>query len=107
MRDSHKRLDRLTEALTLVVPYIKFFLLVALEIIILYERNYLLAILVSVLFIVSIVIDFFIHLSFKGNDLFLTNFKIRWAIAIYLTIFGFILTGLPTLITLIKRKSEN
>lgn len=106
MSEHTKRLHRLSQTFSLVIPYIKFFILVALNIMILYERHYVIAALVTILFVASIVIDFLIYYAYKTDDKVIHSSTLFLLMTLYLTLFGFLVSGIPGFIELIQQKKN-
>lgn len=106
MNEYTKRLHRLSQTFSLVIPYIKFFLLIALNILILYERQYVLAAFMSLLMIASIVVDFLIYFAYKADDKIISHPTMFLLITLYLFIFGFVISGIPGIIAIIKQKKN-
>ena len=106
MNEHTKRLHHLSQTFSLVIPYIKFFILVALNIMILYGRQYVIAALVTILIVASIVIDFLIYYAYKTDDKVIHHSTMFVVITLYLTLFGFLVSGIPGIIELIQQKKN-
>lgn len=107
MENKNLKFYRASSALTLVNIFVKFFLTVALLIVVFYDRQYFLALMMITLFVLITALDVFTIYLLKNNEIETLPFSIKIMLSVALIILSFILPGVLILIPTIRDKKKN
>ena len=107
MSKCDKNLFYISGVTTVVMIFVKFFIIVALAISVFYQRNYFLGYTLVVLMAISASLDFVIAYYLKSSKVETIKFSRLMAMSLYLFVFSLILPGIFALIPTLRKLKKN